>query len=143
MSQYSEHYKHLHDEALVDIALRGGLVPEAEAALHGELRSRGITDLCSEFESRKMEGEAEERHRQKQLSLRAKVLKWRTRFLYVMAAAIFLWGWVLYVNRDPLKSPEDGALLILGAPLMALFAFVSHRVTRAWNERVLFRKPPA
>jgi pilus assembly protein TadC len=142
MSQYSEHYKQLHDEALVELALRGELVPEAEVALREELRSRGISDLSSEFESRKVEAEAEERHRHQQLALRTKVLKWRTRFLYAMAVVVFIWGLVLYLNHDPLKSTEDGGLLLLGALLLALFAFVSHKATKAWHERVLFRRPP-
>ena len=142
MSQYADHYKHLHDEALIDIALRSELLPEAEAALRAELQSRGISDLSSHREVKEFELEAQDRLREQHLTHRAKVLKWRTRFLYVMSALSLAWGIALYVRHDPAKSPEDGGLFILGAPLLAVFGFLSHWASKAWDERVLYRKPP-
>ena len=45
MSQFTEHYAHLHDDELIHLALTSELVPEAIAALQAELAKRGITDL--------------------------------------------------------------------------------------------------
>ena len=75
MSHFSKHYKQLNDDALVDLALRGGLVAEAEQALRAELRSRGLSDLSEETESRNAEAASEERYRQEQLARRATILK--------------------------------------------------------------------
>lgn len=60
MSRFSDHYKQLHDEALIELSLRGGLVPEADRALRDELRSRGV--LGSDIEARTVNAEKKPEH---------------------------------------------------------------------------------
>jgi len=64
MSQFAQHYAHLHDEELIELALRQELVPEASEALQAELARRGIGDLASHQAIRQREAIAEETHRQ-------------------------------------------------------------------------------
>jgi hypothetical protein len=142
MSHYQKHYQSLHDEALIDIALQADLVPEARSALQRELAARGITDLSRHAAVRGSQAESEERHRRQQVAFRTRVIMWRTRLLYGLAALAFIRGVLLFINFDPSKSTEDGGLLMLGAPLLALFAFASERLSKAWNEQVLLRRPP-
>ena len=57
-----------------------------------------------------------------------------------MAALAFAWGLALYLTFDPNKSSDDGGLLLVGSFMLALFAFVSRKAGKVWNEKVLFRR---
>jgi hypothetical protein len=142
MSNYAEHFKIAHDDELIERALRGGLVEEAEVALQSELAARGIHDLSAHAKARDSELQAEEAHRNQQLATRAKGLALGTRLLYTMAALVFAFGVVLFVRHDPTKSTEDGGLVMLIGIAGALFAFVRHRLSKLWVEHVLLRRPP-
>lgn len=141
MSQFAQHYERLHDEALIELALRQELVPEATAALHAELQKRGIKDLSVHAQVLQREAVAEEAHRHQQISHRGKVTKWRTRFLYAMAAFCAGYG-VFRILVPNLDRPGDdgGIMLVLGVGIF-LFALVSSWLSRLWSERVLHRPP--
>lgn len=81
MSRFSDHYKQLHDEALIELSLRGGLVPEADKALRDELRSRGV--LGSDIESRTLNAEKKPEHQRFVSRMNAR--KMHTRILGAMA----------------------------------------------------------
>ncbi|MEO6277949.1 hypothetical protein [Roseateles sp.] len=141
MSQFAQHYERLHDEALIELALRQELVPEATAALHAELQKRGINDLSAHAQVRQREAISEDAHRRQQISHRGKVTKWRTKFLYAMAVVCVGYGVfrILVPNVDR-PGDDGGIMLVLGVGIY-LFALLSSRLSRLWSERVLHRPP--
>ena len=141
MSQFAQHYARLHDEELIELALRQELVPEASAALQAELARRGIGDLASHQAIRQREAIAEETHRQEQIARRAKVTSWRTKFLYAVSMLVCAYG-VFRIFAPNAEQPGDdgGLMLVLGIAIFVL-ALISSWISRIWSERVLHRPP--
>lgn len=141
MAQFRDHYARLHDEALIDLALRGGLDEEAIADLTAELQSRGINDLSPYKAELERESRSEEQYRQEHLALRSKLVRWRTRVLLAIGFAACAYGVfrLLVPNR---KEPwDDGGIELVVGVVVIVFALVSARISKWWNERVLLRKP--
>lgn len=141
MSRYAAHYSTLHDDALIELALRDELLDEAKADLHAELKRRGITDLAAARAVRDGEATAEEDFRQRTLATRSRVIVWRTRMIYFFAAASIAYGVYRLVNPNAANPGDDGGIMILLGIGLLLFAVVSSAASRFLNARVLHRKP--
>jgi hypothetical protein len=141
MSQFRDHYSRLHDEALVELALRGGLTDEATADLLAELQSRGINDLSPYKAELERESRSEERHRQDQLAFRAKVVRWRTRAILAVGLASCAYGVFRLVVPNRMEPWDDGGIEFVVGIALIVFALVSARFSKWWSERVLLRKP--
>lgn len=141
MSHFAEHYARLHDEDLIDLALRGELLPEAGEALRAELSKRGIQDLASHRAIRQREEAAAKVHRQGQIAHRAKFVGWRTKMLYAMASLMCGYGLFLLVYPNTARPGDDGGLMLVMGIALFIFAAVSSWLSNLWSRRVLHRPP--
>ena len=133
MSQFTEHYAHLHDDELIHLALTRELVPEAIAALQAELAKRGITDLSAHRIELQRELVDEEVSRQARIS----VISLGALISYIASAAICLYGVYLVAAQN-----DDGVgTLKLGIGLFLITFFWSW-AQYLWRKHVLYRRPP-
>lgn len=138
MSQFTEHYIHLHDEELIHIALTRELVPEAMEALRAELTKRGITDLGAHRTQLQREFITEETGRQANIA----VVSLGVLISYIASAAICLYGLYLIVAPSPAGPVDDGvSTLKLGLGLFVI-TFVWSWAQHLWRKHVLYRRPP-
>ncbi len=141
MSQFAQHYARLHDDDLIDLALRGDLIPEAGEALQAELTKRCIHDLASHWAIRQREEIALEAHRQGQIAHRAKVVGWRTKMLYAMASLMCAYGLFRLIYPNTERPGDDGGLMLVIGIAVFIFAVVSSWLSNLWSRRVLYRPP--
>lgn len=125
MSRFSDHYKQLHDEALIGLSLRGDLVPEAEKALHDELRSRGI--IGSDINSGTINAEKKPGHQR--FAPRMSARKMRTRILGAMAN---FYSMVRKINSQKsfILYPRHIFAFIFLLPAFSILAAVAYTASR-------------
>ena len=141
MAQFRDHYSRLHDEALIDLALRGSLSEEAVADLWAELKNRGIKDLAPYQAELERESHSQEQYRQEQLARRRTLVRWRTRVMLAIGLAASAYGVFRLVVPNRIEPWDDGGIELVVGIVIIVFALASARISIWWDERVLLRKP--
>lgn len=141
MSHFTQHYAQLHDEDLIQLALKRELLPEALEALNAELKNRGIRDLSAYRAVLESEVINDEADRQAKISHQTNASRWGTRFSYGLSAFLCLEG--AYRFAVPSGNPGDNGLgsFKLGISLFVITLAVSW-LRHLWRKHVLYRRAP-
>jgi hypothetical protein len=139
-SRFKERYSELTDDELIQIAVDGDLLPEAQQALTDELSQRGV-DLSSRKLSVMQERAADDEELEKKISRVMHRSRTCKRLCYALALLMPLAAAASFYQHMELGISSPIGNLVFGLGAVVLIR-VQCWVSKMWSIHIILRKPP-